>query len=291
MYAWARTVYIGLRCGTPALLVASHLVAAQVDGPMDSPSAAANTSQLLGMVVLTMCAAANLNCASVPFPAPDVRVRLFGDVDLARDKVLAKKVDAAVEAAAISKKDATYDSDVRVLDGSIPEGIVLSEQGSQITVAKSHAGRYRVIGSVKAKVVWPENYWLRNVYWTTADYQSIWRKALCWPQAPLKAVTIGLWNIVPTSWPCWMTTEFRDETQRTAMLIHGLTIGTSEIGGNLLLITARGATTITTVNAQTGQQLGQTTTPATAMSGFAIEVNDDASSESPADSKPAPTRI
>lgn len=250
-----------------------------------------NISGLLSTALLVLFSAASLNCATSAFPAPEVRMRLFGDVDLARDKALAEKVEQAVKEAGISKEDSTYESDVRVIDGSIPEGITLTEQGSQISVAKSHQARYRVLGAVNAKVTWPENYFYRNVYWTTGDYQSTWQKALCWPQAPLKLLTLGIWNIVPISWPCWMIGESRDEAQRTAMLIHGLTIGVSEMGGNLLLITGHGGTTVTTINAQTGQQLGQTTTPATAMGGFAIEVTHDAEVAPPPDAKPDPTRI
>lgn len=248
-------------------------------------------SQMVGTVALTMCALVNLNCASAPFRSPEVRVRMFGDVDLARDRALAEKIAAAVDAAGIAKEDCTYKSDVRVLNGSIPEGISVTEQGSQIAVAKSHAGRYRVLGSVNAKIVWPESYFFRNVYWTTGDYQSVWRKALCWPQAPLKLLSAGVWNIVPTSWPCWVVGESRDEGQRTEMLINALTIGVSEAGGNLLIITSHGSTTLTTINANTGQQLGQTTTPATAMSGFVIEVIQDAEVEPAADTEPEPTRI
>jgi hypothetical protein len=63
------------------------------------------------------------------------------------------------------------------------------------------------------------------------------------------------------------------------------------MGGDLLLITGHGATTITTYNANTGQQLRQSTTPATGMVGFSIQVNESAEPEPPPEKKANPLAI
>ena len=153
----------------------------------------------------------------------------------------------------------------------MPPGIILSDNGTTIAVAEGYEGQYETIGAVEVKYVF-HNYALQNLYFTTGDYQETWRKAVCWPQAPLKMLTLGAWNILPFSWPCWVSGDDTDERGRTKVMSRALAQGVKAMGGNLLLITGHGQTVITTVNASTGAQIGQSVTPATGMSGFAIKV-------------------
>lgn len=63
-----------------------------------------------------------------------------------------------------------------------------------------------------------------------ADYKSTGRKALCYPQVPLTWITLGIWLLVPSSYPCWgnaMKTQ-DDWVANLRLLGHAA-------GGNLVL--------------------------------------------------------
>ncbi len=219
-------------------------------------------SGLVYLLTVALFSGSLASCATAPFPKPKIRARIFGEVDAERDARIAKIIDAteAVEG-------------VRILEGTIPEGITLSDNGNMITIEEGYRDRYETLGAAEAQIVWPDGYFFQNVYWTTADYQESWRFALCWPQAPLKLLSMGIWNLVPISWPCWMVGEQRNENERRKILMDGLAKAVKVMGGNLLLITGYGNTVTTTISAQTGAQIGQSVTPATGMGGFAIKVN------------------
>lgn len=41
-----------------------------------------------------------------------------------------------------------------------------------------------------------------------ADYASSWRKVYCYPQVPLTWLTLGIWQVIPLSYPCAAPARF-----------------------------------------------------------------------------------
>ncbi len=194
-------------------------------------------------------------CGSV---IPQLRVQTFGEVNSQADK--------AIEETAVHIQEPP--EDVRIVSGSLPEGLGLSEQGAKITVQPGYESRYEVLGSVNANFNAGSNF--RNIYWVNKypREKDNWRKYLCAPQAPLRLLTLGIWNLVPTAWPC-MNTGYDDERERQDVLTAELARGVKAMGGNLLVISSSGATDITYI--QDGRTVGASTIHMTALGGFAVK--------------------
>ena len=45
------------------------------------------------------------------------------------------------------------------------------------------------------------------------DYRETWRKAVCYWQAPLEWVSLGLWSIVPLSYPCFPSQPYLSKNE------------------------------------------------------------------------------
>jgi hypothetical protein len=159
-------------------------------------------------------------CASV---SPTVRTNGFGPNDPTRDRAAAR--DGA-------------GGSVEVIIGALPPG--LAAEGENIRVLPGYERTYRVVGRVEADLTRqiasaPTRNWL-----TSWNYDQGWRKGLCWPQVPLKIVTLGLWTAVPTHYPC-VTVLPAGEARRQELLVEHLRRGTAAIGGDLVVTTGVGA--------------------------------------------------
>ena len=116
----------------------------------------------------------------------------------------------------------------------------------------------------------------RNMYWTW-PYEEGWRKGYCYPQVPLKILTLGLWYLVPLGWPC-MAVAPGDTAERERALLRSIRHGTAAMGGNLAVVVAAGQMTYVTV---TGNKYSATgvvnTVKSTSLKAFAVRRRSSAS--------------
>ncbi len=110
-------------------------------------------------------------------------VLAYGEVDVAFEQDMEEQFAQGAQAMG---KDT---SEVVVLNQTLPDGIIVEDgvikadpQSGQEVIAKfeirSHNGLFR-------------------------DYTQKWRKAVCYPQNVLVALTLAAWMLVPAYYPCW----------------------------------------------------------------------------------------
>jgi len=110
----------------------------------------------------------------------------FGDADLERDQQVVERFEQARDSEA-------QPGDVKVLLDTIPEGITVDAGSFTVDEEYQHEilGKFTLLpGDGDNLMLW------------FADYEDGWRKGLCYWQVPLTWVTLTLWNVVPTSYPC-----------------------------------------------------------------------------------------
>ena len=83
----------------------------------------------------------------------------------------------------------------------LPRGISLNEE-QEIRV--SPGSEYEVVEKVYLKIPFINNPYISNgtLWFYSYRPEEGWRKPFCHWQVPLHWVTLGLWSIVPLSWPC-----------------------------------------------------------------------------------------
>lgn len=179
-------------------------------------------------------------CATI---YPQVSVRHFGSMDPDRDE----SVGFAANATATQNRLGGVTPNVEVISGEMPEGLALQENGNKIVIQAGAEGKYKVLGEVEAdynqaaaEMIW------RNLWWTWA-YDEGWRRVVCYPQVPLKILTLGIWAYIPTAWPCWAMVP-GDETDRQRALVRSVKHGVAAMGGNLVIVTESGTTNVVTVS-------------------------------------------
>lgn len=150
-------------------------------------------------------------------------VRVFGDFDPARDLRLAEKAES------LPWNDAR--TDIRVVGGRMPAGISLSEESRLLTIDEAASSRYTVIGSAVSTVPasgYTALYW----YYPMHDREGSFRPAFCSWQAPLRAVTFGLWSLfVPLNYACLV-----DESPDGQVHLRELKRMAAAMGGNLVVV-------------------------------------------------------
>ena len=166
---------------------------------------------------------------------PGIRANRFGAFDPEANDALSTRAEARSD-----------DPAIEVLRGSIPEGLDIVDGGSKIIVLPSHQDRYEVLGTVEADYLKNAS-GFRNLMWTWT-YDEAWRNALCWPQAPLKLATGGVWaSIVPLAYPCNKVAP-SDEKDRQIALVHELKKGAAEMGGDLVYLHGFSDLSVTTTH-------------------------------------------
>jgi hypothetical protein len=213
----------------------------------------------LGLLSAVALLCSGTGCATV---YPKVSVKTFGDVDLRKDQNLSELAQRA-----------EIVPEIRVLQGALPEGISIEEDNSKIIVQPGFESRYTILGTVESdytKEVFTKSGessgGLLRSYLLTSTYDETWRKVLCYPQAPFKLLTLGVWNLfVPLAWPCFRKGVGADEL--VAVHIEYLKKGAKALGANTVIITHSG--TLTTVS---GNQYGVSTSiaPNASLTGFAF---------------------
>jgi len=243
-------------------------------------------SHLRFVKVLVFVVMAGAGGCATMYPGMRAEVFANGQPDPDRDVAVAK---------AAEKMDETP-ADVEIYSGKIPEGLDVSEGGAKISVAQGYESQYQILGTVESdytkemgSAIW------KNFFWTW-NYKETWRKALCWPQAPLKALTLSLWAwFMPAAYPCFAVAPGDEPGRQKAHLVQLKKLA-SAMGGNLVVLTNSGDLTVTTVNADTGQTVGRSVTKNMALRGFAIKYTPPAVSQgglglvgrAPRDEEPKP---
>ena len=160
-------------------------------------------------------------------------------------------------------------SRVAIVKGKIPEGILLEESGGKISIDPRFKDEYQVLGTVESDFMrGNESAGLKNIYWTHV-YEDMWRNALCWPQAPLKAITLGIWALLPTAYPCYANIPGEEKDREKAHLQNLKKLGAA-LGANMVLVTTSGSLKTTTVDAKSGAVIGQNTANNFSLKGYAI---------------------
>lgn len=144
----------------------------------------------LGLIIAVML----LGCATKRYKT---EITYFGDVDLDKNRLTAERA-----------KELPWrpepDYNVRVVQGKLPEGLSISENGSKIVVSSSHEKEFEVLGLVKSS---RDMDFVRDYFWYAPLHEKHagFRTDYCKAQAPLKAITLGLWFFVPLYYPCFPT--------------------------------------------------------------------------------------
>lgn len=116
----------------------------------------------------------------------------FGEAD--------PEIDAQVLNAFVAARDEPLDEDeaaIKVLIDTLPDGVELNDGVLRVKEGYPYEllGRFRLDPAAGNTLFF-------------ADYTSSARKGFCWPQVVLSWVTLGIWAIiVPTSYPCWGSSE------------------------------------------------------------------------------------
>ena len=178
-------------------------------------------------------------CATIK---PSMRANAFrdGEPDLDYD-----------ESVVLKASNLEKTPNVTIYAGKFPAGISLAEAGSKVVVEKEHEGEFIVLGAIETdySANMSEAY-LRNLFWTW-NYDETWRKWVCWPQAPLKLITLSLWNIVPTAWPCGAKIP-SEEKDRQKAHYERLKRLAAAMGGNMVMVSGKSALHVSTQMQDTG---------------------------------------
>ena len=140
--------------------------------------------------------------------------------------------DASIAALATSLPWDDYP--VRVVRNTPLDGTSVDADG-HFRVPVETMGRYRYLGEIESAratsyptQVFASLLWMPEMHETTSPVL----RALCWAQAPLRAMTLGAWAaIAPTSWPCFAL--FRNDP---SMHLVELKRAAFAMGANTILI-------------------------------------------------------
>lgn len=111
------------------------------------------------------------------------------------------------------------DPNIEVWVGKIPAGIELHEG----VISVKDGVPYEIIG--KATLVLNA-----GSQFGFPDYEQGWRKGLCYWQAPLTWVTLGLWAVIPVNYPCGV--EFQREKEDVLTATRNLV---AKVGGHFFV--------------------------------------------------------
>lgn len=134
-------------------------------------------------------------------PEMDREVRRFLEEE--NDELLAKNADPGIE----------------VWVGKLPAGIDLREG----VISVKDGVPYEIVG--KATLVLNS-----GSQFGFPDYEDGWRKGLCYWQAPLTWVTLGIWSVLPLNYPCGV--EFQREKEDVLNATRNLV---TKVGGHFFV--------------------------------------------------------
>lgn len=171
-------------------------------------------------LILALISLMSLGCTSGPYA---VTVR----------SARAPTCDAPIAALA---RSLPYSADypIRVVRDAPLDGVESDARGRPVVPLQT-MGRYRYLGEIESararsytSQAFASVLWMPEMHETTAPAL----RAMCWAQAPLRALTLGVWSVLaPTSWPCFALYDREDE-----MHVAELKRAAFAMGANTLLM-------------------------------------------------------
>lgn len=150
--------------------------------------------EIMRVVFLSIVLAVLTGCANFRYDATAYNVNKDGKIS---KKISSEEIKAKIPY--------SPNLPVKVYQNDLPKGITLKGKG--IVTSKSFDRKFSYVGEVTSKqAYWDSNMSTnRGMFWYIPlnDNHNSFRRTACAVQAPLKAITLGIWNIVPTNWPCW----------------------------------------------------------------------------------------
>jgi hypothetical protein len=222
---------------------------------------------LLGLLGLGLMMMSNTGCASLTF-SPNVKS--VGEY---------KNMSVASEEA--KEMTDTKAKEVKVLVGTIPEGMDLDHETLRVDPAK-----YELLGRVEANL---NNPLAANMGLWVYDYarDERWRLGYCAWQVPLSWMTLTLWAwLSPTHYPCKAT--MGDDEARTANIVETLRRAGKALGADLVVVPAIGGTTVISGNQHSAVV---SSVNATNANGFAVRTKSSPTTSPPTPLNPKPVAL
>jgi len=165
-------------------------------------------------MVLTVFIAGCVGCAGIK-TMPDLS--LFGEADPEKEALLLKKYKNEPK---VKDKQA-----VQVLVDTVPKGIQVSD--GQISSEAEY--EHEVLGHFSFRPDFKRE--STGALDGFSNYKGGWRKVLCYPQVALSYATFGIWDFIPTSYPCYGHLK-----QTKQEMIEEAKKMTTATGGNVAVI-------------------------------------------------------
>jgi hypothetical protein len=114
---------------------------------------------------------------------------------------------------------------VKVLVNTIPEGLELKDHVLAVQKGYGHV----ILGKIAVSPDWG----------FFPGYEESWKKPVCYPQRVLAVVTLGVWMILPISWPCNVPSGMRpseywlDQARTAASTAGGDMVVAELVGENI----------------------------------------------------------
>lgn len=144
-------------------------------------------STLARAAVLGVLAATVTGCFGTVRPRMEFRTTGEADprADRKVEKGFAEQVDTVLAA---EDEPVAAHQHVKVMLNSLPPGVNMTDDVLSVSPESGHQiiGRFRLV---------PDLSFFPN-------YEASWKKPVCYPQRVLGIVTLGIWMLVPTSYPC-----------------------------------------------------------------------------------------
>ncbi len=128
---------------------------------------------------------------------------------------------------------------VKVVFNDLPDGLSLDRSGEILRISDEFSGRYKIVGAVLIKPKFtPPDLRLRQMLWYVPldrSRHSAARRVFCAAQAPFRALTLGLWNIVPLNYPCFASYP-KEGNKNLGVQLKNLKKAAARLGGNLVVV-------------------------------------------------------
>jgi hypothetical protein len=126
-------------------------------------------------------------------------------------------------------------------ESKLPKGITL-KQDQDIKISPS--SEYILVDKIYLKVPFLSNPYIHNgtIWFYSYRPEEGWRKPFCHVQVPLHWVTLGLWSLVPLSWPChvsmlniYLSDSSDTKRDRHYLLLQGLKAEALRLKGDAVI--------------------------------------------------------
>ena len=154
------------------------------------------------MLFLFLCSCAT----SYPDSALQVHLKRSVDAQGIPDHSINTKMREKIEEKIDERKKPS--NNVQAFVTKLPKGLKYeakvsvhsSKFGIGANLVNKSGYKHKIIGTFEVRKYF--NFY-KSFYWTS-DFKNPTIDVYCGVQAPLKAVTLGVWNVVPLAWPCYI---------------------------------------------------------------------------------------